>query len=150
MQTRHADRGWNLPQSGCLDVVLEQANLTDCFADYVVTPSAGSPASTSISSLPGEEKFTAHVNEPLYRIDYCLVSPSMLNIFTVSKAQVLRHITLSDHYPLCVDFALKNASDKEESDRRRSKLCYLSIMGTGRGTSLESDSYAYESSGVDV
>ena len=47
--------------------------------------------------------FSAHVHEPLYRIDYCFVGAALG--LTPSAAMVATHMTHSDHYPVVFDLS---------------------------------------------
>ncbi|CAD7966904.1 unnamed protein product [Amoebophrya sp. A25] len=139
LEERHKERGWNLPQSGCLDHVLlrdagsgkclesagvgeqelgDSSNSSNLLQDsFVASEFIGgshllqdsfatftADKKLAIKDLFPREKFTAHVGEPLYRIDYNLVNQNMLQKFRISNSKILNEIELSDHYPLCVDF----------------------------------------------
>eukprot|EP01052_Picozoa_sp_SAG31_P017431 SAG31_NODE_1192_length_9459_cov_15.271581_4_plen_332_part_00 len=83
--------GWNPPQFGCLEL-LKQAGFVDGFA------ALGLPI--------GQRRWTAHVAQPRYRIDYIWsrapqnYGPSLepVNAFVLSTA------VHSDHFPLVVDY----------------------------------------------
>jgi endonuclease/exonuclease/phosphatase family metal-dependent hydrolase len=102
LAARHASKGWSAPAHGCLHLLGEKG-YTDAAALAEEDSSTG---------------FTAHVGEPLYRIDYCFVSPAMQQRYRVRHAQVLAHVTDSDHYPYCVDFEDKSADTHNNPNPR--------------------------------
>jgi len=66
-----------------------------------------------VDATPGRGQFTAHVSEPMYRIDYALLSPCAAAAgFRVASSFVDTSATGSDHFPLVVDFEwdARNAS----------------------------------------
>jgi len=97
LEARAASHGWAPPcPASCLQR-LEAAGFADAFA-----ASRGGPLAAS-----GDDIFTAHVGEPMYRIDYCFTSRGSGLVPT--RAQVLADVHLSDHFPVAWDFTLAPA-----------------------------------------
>eukprot|EP00392_Amoebophrya_sp_AT5.2_P000531 g532.t1 len=121
LEERHAEKGWNPPQSGCSDMIKKSAPawdhgesiMVDAFELFHTTVETKSGCVPAVHKLGKEDKFSAHVGQPLYRIDYVFANMEFLRYHDVSDAKVLKDIALSDHYPLCVDFAEDPGSSAE-------------------------------------
>jgi endonuclease/exonuclease/phosphatase family metal-dependent hydrolase len=71
------------------------------------------PAAAAAGAPPRPVKFTAHVNDPTYRIDYAFASPN----FSEAGCRVLAcwvetNVRVSDHFPLCVDLLVEAIVDR--------------------------------------
>jgi len=98
LEHKHAANGWSLPEPArCLES-LTSAGFVDAFS---VSRGGG-----SLSAQVGEEEgsyFTAHVDNPSYRIDYCFVGSA--TGLKVSGARVHSDVKHSDHFPVSFDLA---------------------------------------------
>mmetsp|Transcript_66754 Transcript_66754/g.139366 ORF Transcript_66754/g.139366 Transcript_66754/m.139366 type:complete len:403 (+) Transcript_66754:852-2060(+) len=63
----------------------------------------------------GGEIFSAHVDRPQFRIDYCFVN-RMLGWRPIS-ARIVKDVQLSDHFPVLVDFSTTAECDTESGAR---------------------------------
>jgi len=96
---RRADaNGWRPPEGGGLEI-LERAGYTDCYGD------ARPGADGAVTS-----RFTAPVDDPQYRIDYCLADAGILASHSVTSAEVQTGIAFSDHFPVLYTFEAKDSS----------------------------------------
>eukprot|EP01062_Namystynia_karyoxenos_P038246 TRINITY_DN27767_c0_g1_i1.p1 TRINITY_DN27767_c0_g1~~TRINITY_DN27767_c0_g1_i1.p1 ORF type:complete len:305 (+),score=69.86 TRINITY_DN27767_c0_g1_i1:149-1063(+) len=98
LESRARNRGWAPPRHGCLRT-LEEAGMVDCFA-------AARGGAGEVSRVSPPERMTAHVGEPLYRIDYCWAGRELLSRFSLAGARVATECSGSDHYPLVTDLTL--------------------------------------------
>lgn len=96
LERRAQANGWRGPEGGGLEI-LEHAGFTDCYGD--VTPGAEGAAS----------QFTAPVDDPQYRIDYCLADAGMLRSLRITSAEVQTSIECSDHFPVLFTFEPKDS-----------------------------------------
>lgn len=94
LEQRARDNSWAPPASGDLDV-LSSIGLADAFKVHRDSDPAQADSSSSR---------TAHVGEPLYRIDYCFLRSQKL---AVNNTRVAREVEASDHYPIVVDLVAR-------------------------------------------
>jgi len=94
---RHERRGWNLPTEGCLNILERNGEFLDAFDEVR-------------RRGPGERKFTASVENPLYRVDYCFARECFLSQFQIEAARVVHEVHHSDHFPLLFEFKPKTPS----------------------------------------
>jgi endonuclease/exonuclease/phosphatase family metal-dependent hydrolase len=90
LERRHAARGWAAPRDDdCLHMLRDRGFL-DAF----------------LHGRRAEQPhlYTAHVGEPIYRIDYCWADALFLRSFAVRGAWVNVDAAHSDHYPLIAEF----------------------------------------------
>lgn len=113
LEERNQERGWAPPDDAMCLELLREKGYVDCF------DSANSLEGEGGCGLPST--LTAHVANPLYRIDYAWASPAFMNAFKVSNAKVARQVELSDHYPVIWDFQAK----KQTSPKQASTPCSL-------------------------
>lgn len=109
LEERHAARGWAL-HHGCLDV-LHEADYVDCAL------ALGAPGAAGDKS-----RFTASVEAPQYRIDYCFAHRNFLQRrrlgdggLVVADTRVLDHVRHSDHFPILWDFHARAPSSSSSS-----------------------------------
>mmetsp|Transcript_17769 Transcript_17769/g.23258 ORF Transcript_17769/g.23258 Transcript_17769/m.23258 type:complete len:312 (+) Transcript_17769:92-1027(+) len=96
---KHSRNSWSAPESGCLKQLEECA--TNSWVDVFEAHHG------DLSALNPENKFTAHVAEPMYRIDYCFANDRFLQKFDIHAAYLLKSCKHSDHFPVMVDFRPK-------------------------------------------
>ena len=94
LEAKNQKNGWSPPAHGCLER-LRTAGFNDVFASVHGNGERGLAASE------GSQKLTAHVQRPLYRIDYCFAGTGL---GAVQDARVETAVRLSDHYPVSFDF----------------------------------------------
>eukprot|EP00928_Gymnodinium_smaydae_P090015 TRINITY_DN73880_c0_g1_i1.p1 TRINITY_DN73880_c0_g1~~TRINITY_DN73880_c0_g1_i1.p1 ORF type:complete len:360 (+),score=83.86 TRINITY_DN73880_c0_g1_i1:50-1081(+) len=116
LETRASSREWAPPApAGCLED-FRTAGFFDAFAASrggaplkglhrrgtasAETLDAGASAGAAAHA---DQIFTAHVDDPLYRIDYCFVSNA--SGLSPSAARVHTDASLSDHFPVVFDFS---------------------------------------------
>ena len=85
LEARHAAKGWSAPTHGCLAALKGWADL-GC-----------------ASAQP-----SAHVGEPLYRIDYAFGGPAAP--IASCESRVAHEVAMSDHYPVVFDVALEQTA----------------------------------------
>mmetsp|Transcript_80364 Transcript_80364/g.152789 ORF Transcript_80364/g.152789 Transcript_80364/m.152789 type:complete len:342 (-) Transcript_80364:81-1106(-) len=96
LEDRHRANRWTPPTSGCLEL-LEKAGFRDAFL-----ASRGQGPLSARGQAGTDPIFSAHVDHPLYRIDYCFISNA--SGLLPHYAKVHTEIELSDHFPVSFDF----------------------------------------------
>ena len=88
---------------GCLRI-LEEAGYVDAFA-HSAFAQHGSPASGGLAEVEGLWRWTGHVHEPIYRIDYIWKKTEGTGgALEIAGSFVATDATHSDHYPVVADF----------------------------------------------
>jgi len=105
LEDRNKEQSWTPPAAGCLDALAE-AGFTDVFAAAAGVSRLSERRPDADGALP--QIFSAHVSNPLYRIDYMFQGDSLVRDLNPTAAYVAVNMTLSDHFPVVFD--LKHAS----------------------------------------
>lgn len=100
LEDHHTEMSWSPPSFGALSK-LESSGWVDCFETSFVQQSR------ELREMPNVEKCTAHVGDPMYRIDHVFANTAYLQAFKVVNAFVFTKCTASDHFPVCIDFKLR-------------------------------------------
>ena len=88
---------------GCLRI-LEEAGYVDAFAQSALAQD-GSAASGGLAEVEGLWRWTGHVHEPIYRIDYIWKKTEGTGVeLEIAGSFVATDATHSDHYPVVADF----------------------------------------------
>jgi endonuclease/exonuclease/phosphatase family metal-dependent hydrolase len=97
--------------SGCLRI-LEEAGFVDAFAKSALSKHK-SPASTGLAEVDRLWRWTGHVDEPIYRIDYIWTKTAATGVhLAVAGSFVATDVTHSDHYPVVADFDVPSTATK--------------------------------------
>ena len=110
LERRNAEAGWDPPAAGCLSL-LSAAGFADAFEAAHGQDGQGLAA---LAEPGGAHRWTAHVDHPIYRIDYLWhraaegLGPQQVR---VSDAFVGLEAVDSDHYPLVVDLVVSEAGE---------------------------------------
>lgn len=97
-EQRNADAGWAAPAAGCLGV-LEEAGYADAFSAMV--------GGGALADVKGLWRWTGHVGEPVYRIDYIWSKGGAGVVSRAVESFVATDAESSDHYPLVADLQLE-------------------------------------------
>ena len=100
LEKRAAENGWGSPVDSKALGDLKANNLVDLFAQQ-------RGVQKDLGSVRGLEKFTAH---GCYRIDYMWANEAFLELFKPVAASVRAEVPWSDHFPLCIDVAIRNGT----------------------------------------
>lgn len=107
---------------GCLRI-LDDAGYVDAFAQSALLQDNSSTASQGLAEMEGLWRWTGHVTEPIYRIDYIWTKAVGAGVnMAAAESFVATDVTHSDHYPVVADLDINVAPEAQLLATMRSDL----------------------------